>query len=76
MTAPAIHILLELERPTTACLLSFHLADEVRLLSQLDALGIERLRREVLASLDEALLVLRRRTSAATAADIFGEKAA
>ncbi len=76
MTAPALHIVLELEKLTGARLLSFHLGDEVRLLAALDARGIERLRREVLASLDEALLVLRRRTAAATAADVLGRRAA
>ena len=54
----------------------FHLGDEVRLLADLDARGIERLRREVLASLDEALLALRRRTAEATTADVFGRRAA
>jgi hypothetical protein len=76
MSGPALHIVIELEKSTGARLLSYHLGDEVRLLAELDARGTERLRREVLASLDEALLVLRGRTAEATVADILGRRAA
>ena len=76
MIAPAIHLVIELEKSTGARLISFHLGDEVRLLAELDASGIERLSREVLGALDEALFALRRRTVEATAGDVFGRRAA
>ena len=71
MIAPAIHIVLELERTTAAWLVSFDLGDEVRLLDALEARGRERLESEVLAALAIGIEVLQARTAKATAADVW-----
>ncbi|MGC9973859.1 MAG: hypothetical protein ABSC36_00530 [Gaiellaceae bacterium] len=72
MTPPRLAIVLELERPGAGVWLSsFDLSDELRLIDQLDARGIDRLVHDVVDALETGLAVMRKRAAKAVPADVY-----